>query len=141
MGRLPDVRLLLEPYISPIFSPCLAVNCEHATFRLIGTWWILSPALIVIVLPIGFRMTCYYYRKAYYRADVLLATGVCRERADAEQPVQAGESQGPFLLMNLHRYFWYLMIVNMVFLTWDTVNAFRFEDGLGTSTSGAWCSS
>src|SRR5436190_19721082 len=57
-----------DPYISPIFSPCLAANCAKATFRLVGEWWFLSPALLVIVLPVGFRVTCYYYRKAYYRA-------------------------------------------------------------------------
>src|SRR5437899_2258933 len=60
-----------DPYISPIFSPCLAANCERATFRLLGAWWIVSPALIVVLLPVGFRVTCYYYRKAYYRAFAL----------------------------------------------------------------------
>jgi hypothetical protein len=118
-----------HPYISPIFSPCLAVNCEHATFRLIGSWWVLSPALIVVLLPIGFRMTCYYYRKAYYRAMFFSPPACAVNEPVPNSPFKAGESKGPFLLMNLHRYFWYLMILNMVFLTWDTVNAFRFEDG------------
>ena len=120
-----------EPYISPIFSPCLAVNCEHATFRLIGSWWIVSPALIVIVLPIGFRLTCYYYRKAYYRAFFASPAACAVNEPLPKTPLRYGESRGPFLLMNLHRYFFYLMIGNMVFLTWDTVVAFHFPDGWG----------
>jgi hypothetical protein len=116
-----------EPYISPIFSPCLAVNCEHATFRLIGEWWFLSPALLVMWLPIMFRMTCYYYRKAYYRA-AFLSPPAC---AVAEpMPRYNGETK-LLIFQNLHRYFFYLMIANMVFLTWDTVKAFMFPDGFG----------
>ena len=29
--------------------------------------WI-SPAVLILWAPGGFRLTCYYYRKAYYRA-------------------------------------------------------------------------
>src|SRR5215471_5881937 len=57
-----------RPYLSPFYSPCLAANCEHHTWRLVGDWWTLSPALLVLPIPLGFRLTCYYYRKAYYRA-------------------------------------------------------------------------
>jgi hypothetical protein len=118
-----------HPYISPIFSPCLAANCEHITFRLIGSWWFLSPALIVILLPIGFRMTCYYYRKAYYRAFFFSPPACAVNEPIPQAPWKTGESRFPFIIQNLHRYFFYLMILNMVFLTWDTVNAFHFEDG------------
>ncbi len=120
-----------EPYISPIFSPCLAANCEHATFRLLGSWWMLSPALIVIGLPIGFRMTCYYYRKAYYRALFFSPPACAVNEPVPNSPFKKGESKFPFTIMNLHRYFFYLMILNMVFLTYDTVKAFHFEDGWG----------
>ena len=115
-----------EPYISPIFSPCLAANCAHATFRLIGMWWFLSPALLVIWLPIGFRTTCYYYRKAYYRS-FFGSPPACAVREPHRK--YSGETKFPFLLQNLHRYFWYLMVVNMVFLFWDTIRAFDFPDG------------
>jgi hypothetical protein len=118
----------VEPYLSPIFSPCLAANCEHATFRLIGSWWIVSPALLVMGLPIGFRITCYYYRKAYYRS-FWFSPPAC---AVAEPHRKyTGETRFPLLFQNIHRYFWYLMLVNMVFLSWDTVKAFFFPDGFG----------
>jgi len=34
-------------------------------------WWPFSPALLILAGPLGFRATCYYYRKAYYRAFFL----------------------------------------------------------------------
>src|SRR5256885_6613197 len=47
------------PYLSPFYSPLID---EH------HHWWKLSPALLILGGPLGFRATCYYYRKAYYRA-------------------------------------------------------------------------
>jgi hypothetical protein len=116
-----------EPYISPLFSPCLAANCEHVTFRLLGPWWTITPFLLVGWLPIMFRMTCYYYRKAYYRA-ALASPPACAVAEPLPQLRSKGETRF-FLFQNLHRYFFYLMIVNMVFLAWDTIKAFQFEDG------------
>ena len=50
------------PYLSPFYSPL--IDPGH-------TWWPLSPALLILIFPLGFRATCYYYRKAYYRAFFL----------------------------------------------------------------------
>ncbi len=50
------------PYLSPFYSPLIDVH-HH--------WWPLSPALLILGGPLGFRATCYYYRKAYYRAFFL----------------------------------------------------------------------
>ena len=36
-----------DPYLSPFYSPCLASNCRYADVRLLGSWWHLSPALLV----------------------------------------------------------------------------------------------
>jgi hypothetical protein len=119
----------VEPYISPLFSPCLAANCEHITFRLVGSWFFLSPFLLVGWLPILFRMTCYYYRKAYYRSLFFSPPACAVNEPVPGTPLKHGESKFPFTLMNLHRYFFYLMILNMVFLFYDTVRAFMFEDG------------
>ena len=56
-------------YLSPFYSPCVR-KCPSASD--FGTWIFgklaaLAGALILI-FPLGFRLTCYYYRKAYYRA-------------------------------------------------------------------------
>jgi len=118
------------PYISPFYSPCLAANCVPGAgeTHLVGSWWKLSPALLILVFPLGFRMTCYYYRKAYYRA-FWLSPPAC---AVAEpHGTYTGETRFPLLVQNLHRYFFYIGLVFNVILTWDAVLSFR-------DPSGAW---
>ena len=112
-------------YLSPFFSPYI-----HPT-RL-PSW--LSPALIVLVIPLGFRATCYYYRKAYYRSffgdPFACAVGEARSKG------YCGEVKFPFVLQNLHRYFLYVAMVLLVFLWSDVVRAFtidgRFGAGVGS---------
>src|SRR2546422_7579624 len=88
-----------EPYISPFYSPCLATKCAHATFRLLGSWWSISPAILILWAPLGFRGTCYYYRKAYYRA-YLGSPPACAVR---DQPKKySGEAKFPFIIQNIH---------------------------------------
>lgn len=123
----------VEPYISPFYTPCLAVNCgETATFPLLGSWWVLSPALIVAGFPIAFRATCYYYRKAYYRAFFLDPPN-CSEAAQNREPRKEGYrgEKALFVVNNLHRYFWYVGVLVALVLTYDTVIAFHFPDGWG----------
>jgi hypothetical protein len=129
-----NANYFADPYLSPLYSPCLAANCKHATVRLFGSWWTLSPALLVLWVPGGFRATCYYYRKAYYRSIVGAppACGVRDLRAKYR-----GERRFPLVLQNLHRYFFWLATPVLVFLWWDAFKAFSFPGegfgmGLGT---------
>ena len=55
--------------ISPFYSPCLTGSCVPGSHP--GTsspGGPISPALLILIFPLGFRLTCYYYRKAYYRS-------------------------------------------------------------------------
>ena len=115
------------PYLSPFYSPCLGNCVEGASdFGQPFGWWPLSAALLILVFPLGFRMTCYYYRKAYYRA-FWLSPPAC---AVAEPHRRyTGESRFPLIVQNLHRYFWYAALVVAAILTYDTVLTFRDEDG------------
>jgi hypothetical protein len=116
-----------EPYISPFYAPCITTWCEGDTFPklLTGPEWI-SPALYILVFPLGFRLTCYYYRKAYYRS-FWLAPPAC---AVAEPHRKyTGEARPPLLAQNLHRYFLYAALVFNLILTYDAVLAFRDENG------------
>jgi len=59
-------------YLSPFTSPCISTSCIPEASHL-GQWLPAFPPLIpfaILTLPflLGFRLTCYYYRKAYYRA-------------------------------------------------------------------------
>ncbi|SEC56836.1 hypothetical protein SAMN04489844_2541 [Nocardioides exalbidus] len=112
-----------SPYLSPFYSPCLGDCVEGASdFGQPFGWWPLSAALIILVFPLGFRMTCYYYRKSYYRAFWLSppACGVA-------EPHQAysGETRFPLVLQNVHRWFWYAAVVVGLVLTYDVLLAFR----------------
>ena len=60
------------PYLSPFYSPELFGASEHSWFGPKPSWWpawlLFSPALLILWAPGGFRVTCYYYRGAYYKA-------------------------------------------------------------------------
>jgi hypothetical protein len=115
------------PYLSPFYSPCFTDKCVSGSsdFGQPFSWWQLSPALLILIFPLGFRLTCYYYRKAYYRA-FWLSPPAC---AVAEPHKKySGETRLPLILQNLHRYFWYAATVVTLVLTYDTVISFRNAD-------------
>ncbi len=116
-----------EPYLSPFYSPCLGDCVGGASdFGQPFQWWPLSAALIVLIFPLGFRMTCYYYRKAYYRA-FWLSPPAC---AVAEpHTAYSGETRFPLLMQNVHRYFWYAAVAVGLILTYDVFLAFRPAPG------------
>jgi len=120
-GAFYDPRLygFASPYLSPFYSPLIDVN-HH--------WWRWSPALLILGGPLGFRATCYYYRKAYYRS-FFWSPPAC-SIPDA-RPRYSGETIFPFLIQNIHRYFFYLAVLLVVFLWWDALLAFRFPNGFG----------
>ncbi|SDC89854.1 hypothetical protein SAMN05660690_2826 [Geodermatophilus telluris] len=122
-----NAHYFAEPYISPFYSPCLTTGCEGDTFPELftGPSWI-SPAIYILVVPLGFRLTCYYYRKAYYRS-FWLSPPAC---AVAEPHRRyTGETRFPLIGQNVHRYFFYLGLLFNVVLTYDAVLAFRDETG------------
>jgi hypothetical protein len=116
------------PYLSPFYSPCLTTQCVAGSSDLGQpfSFWQLSPALIILIFPLGFRMSCYYYRKAYYRS-FWLSPPAC---AVAEPHGKyTGERRLPLILNNIHRYFFYAAVVVGLLLTWDTVLSFRDPSG------------
>lgn len=127
-AALENANYYAAPYLSPFYSPCISANCTHVTLPLIGSWWNLSPAFLILWIPGGFRATCYYYRKAYYRS-FFQSPPACAVRDAAKS--YCGETRFPFVLQNVHRYFFYLSLVILAFLWWDALIAFRFADGFG----------
>lgn len=121
--------------ISPFYSPCLASSCTSgSTIGPTISWWTLSPALLILIFPLGFRMTCYYYRKAYYRA-FWMAPPACAV-SDAHGSY-SGETKFPLLFQNAHRYFFYFGLIFNVLLTYDAIKAFdqpRFGFGISVGT-------
>lgn len=101
----------VDGYLSPFFSPLLLPG-------LLPGWF--SPAIIVLWIPLGFRTTCYYYRKAYYRA-FFFDPPACAVGEPFFLKRYAMETRFPFVLQNLHRLFLYLAFIPLAFLWLDAV--------------------
>src|SRR6266404_107606 len=116
----------VAPYLTPFYSPLLYdATSEHAWFhKEKPSWWPLpffSAALLILPFPLLFRFTCYYYRKAYYRAfwadPPACAVGEPRRS-------YWGENRWPLLFQNIHRYAMYFALIFIVLLSWDVILAF-----------------
>ena len=113
------------PYISPFYSPLLFGDSLHSWFGPKPTWlpeWV-SPALLILWVPAGFRLTCYYYRGAYYKAfwadPPSCTVGEPRSK-------YLGEDAFPLILQNVHRYFLYIAIPFLMILAHDVWEALWF---------------
>jgi hypothetical protein len=124
------------PYLSPFYSPEFFGDSPHAWFGpKPGIWpdWLpWSPAFLILWAPGGFRLTCYYYRGAYYKAfwgdPPSCAVGEPRKS-------YRGENSFPLIFQNIHRYFMYVALVFIVFLSIDVWNALWFTDVTSGETS------
>lgn len=103
-------------YLSPMYSPDLK--------RMFGWHITFTYAFFVLWAPLLLRATCYYYRKAYYRA-FFLAPPSCAV-AGLQRQKYAGETKFPLILQNLHRFFWFFGGVVLGFLWYDAVRSFLF---------------
>lgn len=121
--------------LSPFYAPCLSddVACQGApNLDLFPSNGFFTPALFILVFPLGFRLTCYYYRKAYYRA-FWLSPPACA--VSEPHKAYSGETRFPLVFQNVHRYFFYAGLVFNVLLTYEALSAFRGEDGDGFGMS------
>ncbi len=71
-------------------------------------------------------MSCYYYRKAYYRSFWLSPPGCAVAEPHARY---TGETRFPLIIQNAHRWFWYAAVVVALILTYDVVLAFGPAEG------------
>jgi hypothetical protein len=88
---------------------------------------------LILWAPAGFRLTCYYYRGAYYKAfwadPPACAVGEPRKS-------YWGENRLPLILQNAHRYFLYVALLFLLFLSWDVYKALWFKDANGAEHFG-----
>jgi hypothetical protein len=130
------------PYLSPFYSPVLFTNVaaaghaplEHAWFGNWPSWWPsflpASPAILILVFPLTFRMSCYYYRKAYYRAYAGSPPGCAVGPLAGSKKKYYGETR-LLLIQNLHRFALYAALAFIVFLGWDAWLSFWRDGKLG----------
>ena len=122
-GTLPEHSYML----APMYSPLLPIR-EWLPW--LPAW--VSPALFILWMPGGFRLTCYYYRKAYYRAYFLdpPACAVGEPRNE-----YAGET-GLLKFQNVHRFFLYLALIFVVILGVDAIHSMLWPTAGGGLTFG-----
>ena len=117
-----------EDYVSPFYSPPVG--------RPEWLPWFITAPLFILWIPLGFRVTCYYYRKAYYRAFFWdpPACQASAQRFDRpwtdDKEAYKGE-RALFVLNNVHRYFLYASFVVVAFLWYDTILTFFPEGSFG----------
>jgi hypothetical protein len=117
-------------YLTPFYSPCISGECVPGASTL-GHWFpavppIIPYALVSLPFVLGFRLSCYYYRRAYYRA-FWRAPAACAVREPHK--TYSGETKFPLIMQNLHRYFFFAVILISILNTYDMVQAFRGPDG------------
>ena len=108
----------VDGYLSPLFSPLIAPGWLPA---------FISPGALILWIPLGFRATCYYYRKAYYRFYFADPPG-CAVGEPTVHRRYAMETRLPFILQNLHRFFLYLAFIPLFFL-WVDAALSLFPEG------------
>jgi hypothetical protein len=125
-----DADYYTAPYLAPFTAPCLAATCpEGAQFFglvVVGDWYALPPGLLILWLPAGFRLTCYYYRKSYYRAFWLSPPACAVGEPHAKY---TGETRFPLILQNIHRYTFYGALLIGAILTYEAILSFRNAEG------------
>jgi hypothetical protein len=125
------------PYLSPFYSPELFGGSPHAWFgpkpAAWPGWLPFSPALLILPFPGLFRVTCYYYRGAYYKAFWAdpPSCGVGEPRSS-----YWGERSFPLILQNVHRYFLYVAFFFLLMLSYDVWKALWFPNASGGVSFG-----
>ncbi len=120
---------LHDPYLSPFYSPLLFhPDGSHSWFGAMPEWMpaFITPAVLILWAPLGFRFTCYYYRGAYYKAF-----WADPPSCSVSEPRKGyrGEHAFPLIIQNIHRYFMYIAIIFLGILSYDVWKALWFEDG------------
>jgi hypothetical protein len=118
-----------KSYLSPFYSPLL-----YGPGGWLGeqapSWYPsfvpFSAAVFILWAPVGFRLTCYYYRGAYYKAfwaDPPNCT------VGEPRKTYLGERSFPLIIQNIHRYFLIFALILIVLLAHDAWEAMWWQDG------------
>ncbi len=110
--------------LSPFYSPLFLID-----WRVLG--YHISPAILILPFPLSFRLTCYYYRKAYYRS-FFGSPPACAVKGTTKKGYR-GEQVFPFVIQNLHRYAFYAAFIFIFILSYDVVLSMKYIDGWGVS--------
>ena len=144
LRALSGTDFVVDSYLSPFYSPLLfptpgpeSMGGEFAWFAAwpqfwtdnFPTWIPTSPAIFILAFPLSFRMTCYYYRKFYYRS-FFLSPPACAVQGVPRNNYK-GET-GLLVIQNIHRYTLYIALLYIGILYYDAFHSlFRQDPGTG----------
>jgi hypothetical protein len=119
-------------YLTPFYSPCISKGCvpeaSHFWPQILPDVWWLPYAAMTLPFLLLFRLTCYYYRGAYYRSVWQSPTACAVAEPHAKY---TGETRFPLIIQNTHRYFFYIAGIISVINTYDAIVAFHSDKGPG----------
>ena len=116
-------------YLTPFYSPCISTGCGDASGfwpQLLPDVWWLPYAAASLPFLLLFRLTCYYYRGAYYRSVWQSPTACAVAEPHAKY---TGETRLPLIIQNTHRYFFYIAGIISVINTYDAIEAMFPDSG------------
>ena len=118
-------------YLTPFYSPCITDRCVPGSAHF-GTWlpsaWFLPEAAFSLPFLLLFRLTCYYYRKAYYRSFWFSPPACAVPDTHASY---SGETRFPLIFQNAHRYAFYAAGIISLINTYDALLAMHSPRGFG----------
>ena len=130
-------------YLAPFYSPLIFIKegvaggapMEHSILGEWPAWWPswlpASPSLLILGIPAMFRFTCYYYRKAYYRAFTgtppACAVGAVQRKGASGYKGEVGLMR----VQNLHRYAMYFAVIFVFVFFYDAYLSFFRGGELG----------
>ena len=116
------------PYLSPFYSPTIKLGMHIGIYSI-------SPALLILPFPLMFRLSCYYYRKAVYRAYLFDPAGCAVAEPKWLNKLRYKRYQGerafPLIVQNLHRFAFYAAVIFIVLLWKDMLGTFLFNGHFG----------
>ena len=132
---LVGTNYYFEPYLSPFYSPCLTANCVHPTLPLVGSYWNLSPAILIVAFPSRSARpattTAARTNRAFFWSPPACAVPDAHKKSPAS-------TRFPFL-SNLHPVRAHLATTLLIFLWW-TFPRVQFQRASASARHGAPCS-
>ncbi|MEC7042344.1 MAG: hypothetical protein VXW30_07065 [Candidatus Thermoplasmatota archaeon] len=115
---------------SPIFSP----DIIHLWGLSVPGW--ANSAMLILWIPFGFRGTCYYMRKVYYRTFFASPTACVVSKPHLVKSMGYRGERGLFVLNNIHRYMLYLAMIILLMKYYDIFHTVSFDQNDGTTSYG-----
>ena len=84
--------------------------------------------MLILWIPFGFRGTCYYMRRVYYRSFFQSPTACWVDEPQLNTRIGYTFEKGPFIINNLHRYFLCAAMAVLLVKWFEVLVSMRFSD-------------